>query len=224
MGERAEAGGDSAGKAWLFYEQLKADVLAGRLAPGQRLSEASLSREYGMSRSPIREATIRLEHDGLIERQGMIVRVRERTFDEIIDIYRVRVHLEGAIAADAATRSQELDLVRLQSAVDAESRVRTADPQEVVGANRAFHDALAAAAHNVTLADLQQRLTEQVATMPSTTLNSPGRWGEAHEEHEQICQAVRDRDQSAARSLAEQHMGRARDIRLALYGQEQASR
>ncbi|MET7842791.1 GntR family transcriptional regulator [Streptomyces sp. NPDC005356] len=208
------------GKAALLYERLKSDVVSGQLAPGQRLSEASLSREYGISRSPVREATIRLEHDGLIERQGMILRVRRRSAEEIIDIYRARVYLESAIAADAAARRTDRDARRLQAAVQAESQVDIEDPAAVVAANRVFHDALAVAAHNDTLKSLQDRLTGQIAAMPATTLSHPGRWEQAHGEHQRIVRAVEERDSASARAIAEEHMSRARDIRLHLFNQQ----
>jgi DNA-binding GntR family transcriptional regulator len=219
-GKGAGVDASGSGKATQLYERLRNDLITGRLSPGQRLSEASLGREYGVSRSPIREATARLEHDGLIERQGLVVRVRHRTVNEIVDIYRVRVFLESAIAADAAARRYDVDLLRLDRAFHAEEEIDQTDRVAVVEANRAFHDALAAAAHNVTLQDLQQRLTAQIATLPATTLSHAGRWEQAHEEHKQVLEAVRARDVEAARSVAEQHMSRARDLRVALFAEE----
>jgi len=218
MEEGMEAQVAPGGKAERLYERLKADLVAGRLTPGQRLSEASLSREYGVSRSPIREATIRLETEGLMERHGMVVRVRERDPEEIVDIYRARVFLEGALAADAAVRHRDLDILRLERAVAAEARVDPADAGEMMRANREVHDALAAAAHNVTLADLQQRLTAQVTTLPATTLSYPGRWEEARAEHRRLLEVVRARDAETARVVAEGHLARARDLRLRLFG------
>lgn len=209
------------GKAAQLYHQLRTDLVAGRFTPGQRLSEASLGREYGVSRSPIREATVRLEHDGLIERQGMVIRVRNRTADEIVDIYRVRVFLEGAIAADAATRHYDVDLARVGQTWQDADEVDPTDLAALTKVNRAFHNALAAAAHNATLQDLQQRLTDQVSALPATTLSHPGRWEQAHREHRQILDAIRRGDADAARSAAEQHMARARDIRLALSAENQ---
>lgn len=209
-------------KAEQLYERIKADLVAGRLTPGQRLSEASLSRQYGVSRSPIREATIRLETEGLMERRGMVVRVRERSPEEIVDIYRARVFLEGALAADAATRHRDLDLLRLEQAVIAEAGIDPADSAATVRANRAVHDALAAAAHNATLADLQQRLTAQVTHLPATTLSFPGRWAHAHDEHRRLLAAIRDRDAETAQRIAEGHLARARDLRLRLFTTESA--
>jgi len=208
---------DSPGKATVFYQALRDDLVSGKLAPGQRLSEASLSREYGVSRSPVREGLARLEHDGLVERRGMVVRVPERSVGEILDIYQVRVFLEGAIAADAAERRSEIDLLRLDGALRVAKSARRREPADLVAANRSFHDALTAASHNASLRDLQQRLTAQIATLPATTLSWPGRWRQACAEHARIVAAVRERDARAARSLAEEHMRKARDIRIQLY-------
>jgi DNA-binding GntR family transcriptional regulator len=213
----AERDQNTEGKADALYADIKADLMAWRFAAGARISEASLSRHYGVSRSPIREATTRLESDGLLERQGMIVRVRQRTFEEVIDIYRVRVFLEGAIAGDAAARRREIDVMRMRAALDAEVGVNQDDPLAVAQANNAFHQALGVAAHNVTLIDLQSRLLAQVSVLPSTTLSYPGRWPEAHREHEQILRAVEICDVGAARTIAETHMGRAREIRLKMF-------
>lgn len=207
----------SGGKAAGFYELLRAEVISGALAPGQRLSEASLSRQYGVSRSPVREALASLERDGLVERIGMIARVRERTAEEMLDIYQVRIYLEGAIAADAAQRRNAIDVRRLKTALEAGADVDPGDPKQLLAANRVFHNALAAASHNATLADLQTRLNAQIATLPAKTLGYPGRWPEAHNEHAEILEAVEAQNADTARAIAEKHMTRARDIRLTLY-------
>lgn len=200
-----------------LYEFIRAEVIAGRFTPGQRLSEASLSRQYKVSRSPVREAVAALEREGLVTRNGMVIRVRERTEQEILDIYQVRIHLEGALAADAAQRRQPMDLRRLRIALGAADSVDVTDPHALMAANRVFHDALTAAAHNTTLAELQDRLTAQINITPATTLSSEGRWPEACEEHRLIARAVEDRDSETARVIAEKHMTTARDIRIRLY-------
>lgn len=225
MAAGATSGADSAaptlrttdGKAAGFYELIRAAIVSGRLAPGERLSEASLGREYGASRSPIREALASLDRDGLVERHGMTVRVRERTPGEVLDIYQLRIHIEGALAHDAALRRQPIDLGRLEGALGVGENVDRADPTALMEANRVFHSVLSAAAHNATLSDVQDRLTAQVAVLPATTLSVNGRWEEACDEHRRIVEAIRASDADTARAVAEQHMKTARDIRLKLY-------
>src|SRR5580700_237718 len=97
-------------KTMALYERLRAALAEEEFAPGARISEIDLCARFEVSRTPIREALARLEQDGLIERRGSALFVRDRTADETIDIYRVRVYLEGAIAFDAAHRRSETDL------------------------------------------------------------------------------------------------------------------
>lgn len=201
-------------KSGALYAQLLSDLTAGEFEPGARISEAELSRVYGVSRSPIREAVVRLEAEGLLSRSGMVISVRARSEAEIIDIYRVRVHLEAEIAADAARRRDELDIVRLRAAVEAEAAIDSTDPTAVVDANRRFHAALAGASRNLTLVELQGRLTAQIATLPATTLLAPGRWARAHAEHDEIAEAVAAQDAETASRVACTHMQEAKDLRV----------
>ena len=200
-----------------LFTRLRDDLLEGRLGVDPQLSENALSARYGVSRTPVRESLLRLEQDGLIERNGSTARLRKRSAEEINDIYRARTWIERAIASDAAQRRGEVDLVRLDRALAAEAAVdaSTATPQELVAANRAFHHALALASHNAALLDLQERLTLHVTQLPSTTLTAPGRWQAAHAQHVAIVERVRVRDAEGAGALAEEHLAAARDIRLA---------
>jgi DNA-binding GntR family transcriptional regulator len=201
-----------------LYTQMAEDILHGRLSARDRLSEKALSDRYGVSRTPIREALTRLEQDGMIIRQGAMARMRIRTAEEINDIYRARTWLERAIAQDAAARRGEVDILRMRAAWEREDKldIETAEPTDLMVANRALHQALAKAAHNEALSDLQARLTLQVAQLPATTLSTPGRWAEAHEQHRLLIEHIENRDAQAAGDLAELHIARARDIRLAL--------
>ncbi len=201
-----------------LHRQICDDLLAGRLTADDRLSEAALSERYGVSRTPVREALVRLEQDGLIVRNGSTARLRVRTAEEMNDIYRARAWLEQAIAEDAAERRGELDLLRLQHALEAGEGLdpATASSSDMRAANRAFHDALALAAHNAALLDLQNRLTMLVARLAETTLSAPGRWEEAHRQHTEIVDHVRAGRVEDAGRVARRHMDQARDIRLAL--------
>jgi DNA-binding GntR family transcriptional regulator len=203
-----------------LYERLRDDVTAERMAPGSRVSELDLGRRYEVSRTPIREALARLEQDGLLERRGSGIYVRERSPDEVIDIYRVRVYLEGAVGHDAAHRRTEMDLLRLEAAAARCVSAPTDDPKIMQALNTAFHQALADACHNQTLHDLQDRLTVQVAKLPSTTLSYPGRWQQALEEHLALVQAIRNQDAAEAERIGRAHMATAAEIRLKLIATE----
>lgn len=209
-------------KSGVLYARLREDLYSGKFAPGARVSEAELSRVYGVSRSPIREAVVRLEADGLLSRSGMVIRVRSRSESEIIDIYRIRVHLEAEIAADAARRRGEYDVVCLRAAIEAGSRMDKSS-MSVVEVNKRFHSALAEASYNKTLIELQGRLTAQIATLPSTTLQAPGRWAIAHQQHSQIVEAVIAQDAKTASEVARQHMEEAKNLRIEYVTQQALS-
>ena len=89
-------------------EELREAILSGEFGPGQRLRTASLAKRFGSSRTPVREALVQLEGEGLVDiepRRGALVRPFASA--DLIDLYEVRVLLEPAAAARAALRVDE---------------------------------------------------------------------------------------------------------------------
>jgi DNA-binding GntR family transcriptional regulator len=205
------------------YEIIKQAIIKGELPPGQQLVESTLAAMCEVSRTPIREALTRLEQDGLIERTDRGLVVRERSPEEILDIYQVRVVLEGTAAAMAADRRNEHDIRMLRSLLKQAEQVKPGDDEAMVEANRAIHRAVTAASHNDCLRDLLERLDMHLARYPATTLSFPGRWEEAKHEHAELVDAIESRDSATAQAAALGHFSRARDIRLDLWYQSDSS-
>lgn len=205
------------------YEIIKQAIIKGDLLPGQPLVESVLAATCQVSRTPIREALTRLEQDGLIERSDRGLIVRERSPEEILDIYQVRIVLEGTVAASAANRRNEHDIRLLRSLLKQSDQVGTDDDEAKVEVNRSFHHAVWAAGHNDCLLDLLERLDLHLGRYPATTLSFPGRWHEAKHEHGTLVDAIEQRDGAAAQACALGHFSRARDIRLDLWYQADAS-
>jgi DNA-binding GntR family transcriptional regulator len=199
------------------YEELRDAILTGRFAPGQMLSENALATEFGRSRTPVREALHRLEIETLVERVPRGVRVRASSPEEILDIYEVRITLEGAAAKAAAERASEWDRTRLRAAQQAMVDLADGDAEAMAAANRRFHEAVWTASHNPTLVDLLHRLNIHLVRYPSTTLNYGDRWEAVLREHEALLSAIESRDGEAARRIAEHHMFGAREVRLRMY-------
>lgn len=196
------------------YERIRESILVGDFAPGQILSENALAERFGASRTPIREALHRLEIETLVERAGRSVRVRETSPEEILDIYYVRISLEGAAAKGAAERASELDIARLRVAANDLANAET--PRNRAQTNRRFHELLWAASHSPTLIDLLERLNVHLIRHPRTTFERESRWREALAEHEDILAAIVARDSVEAQRLAEAHMTAAREVRLSM--------
>src|SRR3954470_7782687 len=99
-------------------EELREAILSGEFGPGQRLRTASLAKRFGSSRTPVREALVHLEGEGLVDiepRRGALVRPFASA--DLIDLYEVRVLLEPAAAARAALRADAGQLERLAALV-----------------------------------------------------------------------------------------------------------
>lgn len=199
-----------------IYAELRADILRGDLTAGEPVREVAIAGRFGVSRTPVREALRRLEHDRILvpSARGLVVRAVEA--DEVIQIYNVRIMLEGECAAEAAGSRTEANLLRLESLVERDRSLDDPDDATRAATNTEFHEAIWTATHNPVLQDLLHRLTVHLVRTPHSTLSVTGRWEEALGEHSAIVDAIRDRDGGTARHLASAHMSRAREIRLDL--------
>jgi DNA-binding GntR family transcriptional regulator len=200
------------------YLRLRADILSGQFAVGTQLLETSLSSHYGVSRTPIREALTALEHDGLIERAPRGYRVRTGTPDDVLEIYEARIALEAAAAEAAAQRRSDLELARLDHLhrLSLEAHDRT----EAHEANAAWHGALWAASHNVTICSTLNRWMAQLRIYDQ---GPPGPTDDrtiTQKEHTSILEAIRSRDAQAAGQIMAEHLTRTRDLRLTMLASE----
>lgn len=212
------APGRAAPKALPPYEKIKAAICDGSFPPGHALVESAMAEWCGVSRTPVREALTRLRQDGMVTKTDRGMLVKERTPEEILDIYEARISLEVTAARLAAERYTPVDKLRLERMAKLEMEAGRS-PERWADRNRDFHKAIWTATHNETLIDLLDRLNLHLARYPATTLGAPGRWKEATEEHHSLVAAILDMDPVLAAKLAEQHFSRARDIRLALWEQ-----
>jgi DNA-binding GntR family transcriptional regulator len=201
------------------YEQLHQKIVNGDIPPGERLTEIALAERFGISRTPVREALRRLEQDGLVERTVRGMRVRERSPNEILEIYEVRILLEGAAARAAATRRTPLDVARLEQLHESMLQTPAGDAQTMEAINRRFHETIWATSHNATLIDLLTRLNSYLLHYRGTTLTHGDRWQKVLTDHEAMVKAIRDGDADSAGAIAEEHMTGARNVRLLMYAQ-----
>lgn len=205
------------------YEMLKQAILSGELEPGQPLVETALAEWCEVSRTPIREALTRLEQDGLVDRTDRGMVVRERSPEEILDIYETRLALEAMAGRSAAERRTAHDLRLLKRLLQRCDETPAKDVAGMAEINRQFHRAVWRASHNESLIDLLERLNLHLARYPETTLAYTGRWKAARREHAQLVAAIEKRDGAAAHDIALRHFTEARNIRLALYDDEAGS-
>jgi DNA-binding GntR family transcriptional regulator len=205
------------------YLTLRQRIADGELPPGAPLTELGLANEFGISRTPVREAMNRLQYDGLLERDSRGMRVRALDSEEVLDIYEVRIALESAAARAAAQRRSDFDLAKLRSEIDAMDKLDLADEAGRSPLAFSFHFAVWNASHNPTLIEALQRLHVKVVGLASTTLVYPGRWEAVVRECRELVDAIERRDVEAAGQIGSAHMTAARDTRLHIYSSSMQS-
>lgn len=207
---------DSRSDSQIIYEGLRAGILRGDPAPGTVLREVAVAENFGVSRTPAREAIARLLHEQLLVRseRGSVVRAPDP--GEVIQVYDLRILLEQEAAAQAAHMRSEVDLAQLEGLVTRDQALDDPNDATRQATNMEFHGTLWRASHNTVLEDLLKRLSMHIAHVPHSTLSVGGRWEESLAEHHEIVMALAARDEIRARELLRMHMTTARSLRLSL--------
>lgn len=198
-------------------ERIQDRILAGSLAGGSWLRQERLASEFGVSRTPIREALRALAGRGLVElhdRRGAIVCMP--TARDVREAYAVRAELEGYAAELAALWARASDLERLAEAAGLFERLVTAAPRRPgwQKANDRFHIAILDAAGNARLkATIEALHTSFPRNLTWSALSGEtGLLSENVEQHREIRRAIEDRDPAGARARMTAHVRRAGDL------------
>ncbi len=155
----------------LVYEDLKRRLNEGSLRPGQFIDLSALGRELGMSRTPLRDALIRLELEGFVRaypRRGVMVRALDLA--DIRDIYQILGALEASAAVKAEGRFGSEDADRMDQLVATmEKTLASDDFADFYAANLAFHDVYLDLSDNRDLVRTVRTLKERLYDFPRRT-------------------------------------------------------
>ena len=198
-------------------EVIREAIIHGRLSPGQRLKEEELARELGMSRTPVREALLMLQSEGLVEllpRRGATV--RSYALDDLDDTYQLRAVLEGYAARRAATRISAEDVALLEESCTRFDRLR-ADGEilDLVKENIVFHNVILEAAASDRLTQMVRKVVEIPLVYKSYYWYSPEQKLISEHYHKQLARALRAGEAERAELVMRQHVLEARDFLLA---------
>jgi DNA-binding GntR family transcriptional regulator len=194
-------------------ERLRARIYAHELAPGAWVDEQSLADEFGISRTPMREALKVLASEGLVvlkPRRGCYVaQMSERDLDEIFPVLAL---LEGRVAEEATRRLASADFARLADIhAELERHAAANDTDHFFEANQAFHNALQELAGNRWLSQLIDDTRKFLKLTRRDSLRLDGRLKQSLAEHRAILAAIKSRDPGAAALQMHNHIlsGRA---------------
>ncbi len=195
---------------------LRDAILRGELAEGERLRQTDLADRLRISRTPIREALGRLQHEGLVELlpQGG-VRVTSLDADEAVELYDLREVLDGLAARLAARRPTAAMHAILERAVERMAQaLGDDDPSDWFPAHVAFHDELFRASGHGRLRQLSSVVALSIRRFHPLLLRTPTRLADACREHHAILDAIVARDGDLAERLARAHIVNAKEIVL----------
>jgi len=173
-------------------EAIEEKIAIGQYPPGKRLDEAELLAEFGVSRTPLREALIQLASLGLIElrpRRGAVV--AEVSPQQLIEMFEVMGELEAMCGRLAARRMSPAEHERLLEAHRAcELASKAMDPDRYYYENEKFHHVIYAASHNTFLAEQASALHRRLRPYRRLQLRVRNRIGNSFSEHEGIVEAL----------------------------------
>jgi DNA-binding GntR family transcriptional regulator len=199
------------GTGWRsVYDTLRNEILALSLAPGQLLDESTLAERFDMSRSPVREALIRLAGEGLVvalsNRSTIVAPIEITSFPkyvEALDIaQRTSTRLAAALRSDA-----DLKIIAKRQKEFA-AAVRTGVHLDMSEANKQFHMAIAHAGKNPYMASFYERLLNEGQRMLHLHFEYLERTNDGYlltDEHDLMLAAIRDKDIERADELAHAH-------------------
>ncbi|CAG4884035.1 GntR family transcriptional regulator [Georgfuchsia toluolica] len=194
-------------------ERLRASIFAHELAPGSWIDEQALADQFGISRTPMREALKVLASEGLVllkPRRGCYV--AELSDADLDEVFPIMALLEGRAAYEAALKAGARDIAELEHIhADLEHHAATGDTNRFFAANDAFHTALQDIAGNRWLKQLIEDTRKVIKLTRRQSLEVGGRIHESMLEHRQVMAAIKRHEPNEAGRAMHDHLlsGRA---------------
>ncbi len=183
-------------------------ILTGGFAAGARLDEHGLAERYGVSRTPVREALRQLAATGLIEmrpRRGAFV--ASITDDALSELFVAMGELEATCARLSALSMNPIQRRRLEALhVSMGEMIERGETEDYAQANRAFHLAIYAGAHNGVLLDLAVGLRRRLDPFRRAQFRASGRLAKSHHEHDLVVRAILSGDCAGAHARMLDHV------------------
>jgi DNA-binding GntR family transcriptional regulator len=190
------------------YDYVLRLMLTGQLNPGEKILEERLSRELGVSRTPIREALRLLESDGYIQvtaRRGAVVAAISA--QEVKDVFDVVSALEGRAVLLACPLLDDAKLKRLRELNGILREIAAkGDIVKYLNVNHSFHALILNACPNALLLEQIGKFRNRVERFRMLSLSAPARLEHSVDEHEAIIEALAARQGARSKALQERHV------------------
>lgn len=191
-----------------LVQLIREAILNREFLPGQKLVEEEICLKFGVSRTPIREALLVLEQEGLIDNQphvGMFVISFRR--EEIVDLLRVEAAMEGLAAGEAAKRITLEEIGELESLQQEMSlRQQPVGQEEFFDYDRKIHAMLVRCSGSPTLINILEKQLSLVYLCRFYTIRAPDRYSHSVKEHQAIIDSFKSHDPVRSEKAAQDHL------------------
>ena len=195
-----------------IYERIKAMAARFEFKPGERINEIELSRQFEVSRAPLREVLNQLMVEGFLERTAN-KGFTSRTLDakQVFDLYEYRLGLETAIARLACKRATDQEIDELAAATEHDTSIPDdSDSAHLLALDEDFHMRLARLSRNEEFVRALANVNARIQYVRWIDMRN-GRRPYTQAEHVRIIEALRARDQAGLVQLLESHIARRQD-------------
>lgn len=190
------------------YKYIKDRILNGTYKPSQKLVEAQLSEDVGVSRNTIKKALLMLQRENLVEMESNKgATIKSYSMDEIINYLEIREVLEGLVARNAANKISDADLHTLGLYMEQMKRhIEEHEFEQYSQLNQKFHEIIYTASKNKPAVEMIHIIKNQLSRIQFRTILVPGRNQESLREHIRIYEAMKSRDEKEASAAIEAHI------------------
>ena len=193
------------------YKKCQELIGSGELSPGNLYSESAVSKQLGISRTPLRTALQQLE------REGLIIRLPQRGFyvyqfeeKDIEELFAIRKAIEGFAVEHIAKRKQEIDLVEAKKHLAAQEEARKSDDySEFIREDRKFHENLVRTLNNKRLVAIYSDMRQSIELLGLRRFKMSSQRNQSITEHNAIIKAIENGDPLAAREAVYDHLDMA---------------
>lgn len=196
-----------------IYSVLREMILTFELYPGSRVTETELAEYFEVSRTPIREALLKLENEGHLSiraKQGCFI--RQIDIAELSQYYQVRIALEIAAVEDACTHMPTTEVERLISLWIPDNKPDQISANAMEEWDESFHIAIALGGKNEVLVKYLQDINDHIRVIRRVDFDNTERIKRTFEEHHNILLAILHRDAATAKSLIKRHISRSEEF------------
>ena len=196
-----------------IFEQLEREILSGKYPRGEILSELRLSKELDVSRTPIREALLRLEQENILAETGRGMEVIGISAEDMLDLYDIRLHLEGEAARRAAVNITDEQLGELLELTELQrfyiNKQGNSSSEHTKNLDSQFHVLLYTSCGSKAYIDVLTRIHKKMTKFRMASVSTQSRALQSNDEHMAIYQALAAHDPDKAEQAVLTHVRNA---------------